>query len=151
MARATPGIYGKDARRVRQGNHVFRARLCLSHVNVDGLPLDVTGFNERNVSADMLMYDRVEVVRGATGLMEGAGRAVGSINMIRKRPTATPLLNASVTWAAGRTAIDGGRQQCAECVGARAGQGGGQLARQRQFVDVVNNKNSTVYAIVEAD
>jgi len=37
--------------------------------------------------ADMVTYDRVEVVRGATGLMSGMGDPGATINMIRKKPT----------------------------------------------------------------
>ena len=36
---------------------------------------------------NMVMQDRIEVVRGATGLMQGGGNPSGAINLIRKRPT----------------------------------------------------------------
>lgn len=36
---------------------------------------------------DMALYDRVEIVRGATGLMTGAGEPSGVVNLVRKRPT----------------------------------------------------------------
>jgi len=36
---------------------------------------------------DTILYDRIEVVRGATGLMGGKGDPSATINMIRKRPT----------------------------------------------------------------
>ena len=36
---------------------------------------------------EMILYDRIEVVRGATGLMGGTGDPSATINMIRKRPT----------------------------------------------------------------
>lgn len=36
---------------------------------------------------DMVLYDRIEVLRGATGLMTGAGDPGGIVNMVRKRPT----------------------------------------------------------------
>lgn len=36
---------------------------------------------------DMAIFDRVEIVRGATGLMTGAGEPNGVVNMVRKRPT----------------------------------------------------------------
>lgn len=36
---------------------------------------------------DMTLYDRVEVVRGATGLMTGAGEPGAVVNLVRKRPT----------------------------------------------------------------
>lgn len=38
--------------------------------------------------ADMALYDRIEVLRGASGMMTGAGDASGAINMVRKKPTA---------------------------------------------------------------
>ena len=152
VARATPGIYGKTQGVSDQETTYFARGFALSHVNVDGLPLDVTGFNERNVSADMLMYDRVEVVRGATGLMEGAGAPSGSINMIRKRPTATPLLNASVhlgSWKDKQLTVDASNALNAS--GSVRGRVAASWRDSDSFVDVVNNKNSTVYAIVEAD
>jgi iron complex outermembrane receptor protein/outer membrane receptor for ferric coprogen and ferric-rhodotorulic acid len=38
--------------------------------------------------ADMALYDRIEVLRGASGLITGAGDPSGAINMVRKKPTA---------------------------------------------------------------
>lgn len=54
----------------------------------DGVPIPRSGiwqFGDNN--ADMVLYDHVEIVRGATGLMQGAGEPGASINYIRKRPT----------------------------------------------------------------
>jgi outer-membrane receptor for ferric coprogen and ferric-rhodotorulic acid len=36
---------------------------------------------------NMAMFDRVEIVRGATGLLEGAGYPSASVNLVRKRGT----------------------------------------------------------------
>ncbi len=41
-------------------------------------------FGESNL--DTAIYDRLEVVRGATGLMTGAGNPSAAINFVRKRP-----------------------------------------------------------------
>ena len=49
--------------------------------------------------ADMALYDRIEVLRGASGLMTGAGDASGALNMVRKKPTAQ--FQASVEGALG--------------------------------------------------
>ncbi|MFT4241639.1 MAG: TonB-dependent siderophore receptor [Acidovorax sp.] len=46
---------------------------------------------------NLAMQDRVEVVRGATGLMQGAGNPSGAINMVRKRPTHTWQFKASTS------------------------------------------------------
>ncbi|MEE4481668.1 ferric-rhodotorulic acid/ferric-coprogen receptor FhuE [Serratia ficaria] len=52
---------------------------------VDGIP---TQFEERwnlgDSSADTAIYERIEVVRGATGLMTGAGNPSAAVNMVRK-------------------------------------------------------------------
>jgi len=46
---------------------------------------------------NLAMQDRVEVVRGATGLMQGGGNPSAAINMIRKRPTSTWQFKGSVS------------------------------------------------------
>lgn len=57
----------------------------LDHLMMDGLPVF---WEEAALSSGLLsQYDRVEIVRGASGLMEGAGSPGGSINLVRKRPT----------------------------------------------------------------
>ena len=72
---------------------------------------------------DMAIYDSVTVVRGATGLLSGAGDPSGSINLVRKRPTET--FQASVTgtvgsWEQYRAVADvGGPMNAAGTVRAR--------------------------------
>lgn len=70
----------------------------VSNIMVDGLAIshdyDTIG------SGTLDMYDRVEIVRGATGLLEGAGNPSASINLVRKRPTDT--FQGSVTGSYGR-------------------------------------------------
>ncbi|QLF94000.1 TonB-dependent siderophore receptor [Pseudomonas sp. ABC1] len=58
---------------------------------------------------DMTLYDRVEVVRGATGLMTGAGEPGGVVNLVRKRPTREfqSYIQASVgSWDYYRSEVD---------------------------------------------
>ena len=152
VALATPGIYTKQPGVTDQETSYYARGFALTHVNVDGLPLDVTGFNQRNVSADMIMYDRVEVVRGATGLMEGAGAPSGSINLVRKRPTATPLLNGSValgSWNDKQVTLDA--SSALNESGSLRGRVAGSWRDSDSYIDVVNNRNGTLYGIVEAD
>lgn len=54
----------------------------------DGVPVPRDGvwqFGDNN--PDMALYDHIEIVRGASGLMQGAGEPGASVNFIRKRPT----------------------------------------------------------------
>lgn len=55
---------------------------------VDGVRQVDSNYTDIFQTNDMAMFDRVEVVRGATGLMNGLGTPGAAINLIRKRPTA---------------------------------------------------------------
>lgn len=54
-----------------------------------------------NVEGDLdtALFERVEVVRGANGLMSGTGNPSATVNFVRKRPTADP--RASIDLSAG--------------------------------------------------
>ncbi|QVM93734.1 TonB-dependent siderophore receptor [Pseudomonas entomophila] len=68
------------------GNHIYVRGFEVGSIQVDGVNRpDTYGF--RDDLADMVSYDRVEVVRGATGLMSGTGDPGATINLIRKKPT----------------------------------------------------------------
>ena len=56
----------------------------ISNFQIDGM---LNTFSFMKTDADTIIYDRIEVVRGATGLTTGAGDPSATINMIRKRPT----------------------------------------------------------------
>lgn len=57
----------------------------INNFQVDGM---LSTFGRMKSDADTIIYDRIEVVRGATGLTTGAGDPSATVNMIRKRPTA---------------------------------------------------------------
>lgn len=65
--------------------NTFQSRgFTISNYLVDGVPMR-NGFEL--MTSDMSFYDRLEIVRGATGLMQGVGSPAGSINFVRKKPT----------------------------------------------------------------
>ncbi|WP_350614939.1 TonB-dependent siderophore receptor [Pseudomonas sp. HY7a-MNA-CIBAN-0227] len=61
----------------------------INNYEIDGVP---TSSRLDNYTQNTAMYDRIEVVRGSTGLISGMGDPSATINMIRKRPTFTPKL-----------------------------------------------------------
>nr|WP_280514899.1 ferric-rhodotorulic acid/ferric-coprogen receptor FhuE [Aureimonas sp. ME7] len=67
----------------------------------DGLPttLGSTGSYSEG-TLDTAIYERIEVVRGATGLMTGVGDPSASVNLVRKRAT-SDVFTATVTGSAG--------------------------------------------------
>jgi outer-membrane receptor for ferric coprogen and ferric-rhodotorulic acid len=68
----------------------------VDYYKIDGMPTEYAG----DVQQDMLMYDHVEVVRGANGLMSGAGSPAASIDLVRKHATSKEATG-SVTAKAG--------------------------------------------------
>ncbi|RRD56775.1 TonB-dependent siderophore receptor [Comamonadaceae bacterium OH2545_COT-014] len=81
---ATPGVYTApyDGR-----GEEFSARGFFIHsIQVDGVSMEwESGWSAGETRNNLAMYDRVEVVRGAGGLMTGTGEPSASVNMIRKR------------------------------------------------------------------
>jgi outer membrane receptor for ferric coprogen and ferric-rhodotorulic acid len=79
----------------------------------DGVPLDVGGnyVQANSFSSDMAFYDHVEFLRGAAGMMQGAGTPAGAVNLVRKRGQSTPttiLTLSGGTWDNYRSQIDVG-------------------------------------------
>lgn len=67
--------------------YVARGQL-IDNMQVDGIATNISNaysFDAINKPTTEI-YDRVEVVRGATGLLEGAGNPAAAINLVRKRP-----------------------------------------------------------------
>ena len=58
----------------------------ISSFTFDDIPTSVNDdWNFGDAASDTAIYDRIEVVRGATGLMTGAGNPAASVNMVRKQ------------------------------------------------------------------
>lgn len=58
----------------------------LNNFQVDGLGLPLINSNTHG-RIDTALYERVEVIHGANGIMTGVGSPAATINMVRKRPT----------------------------------------------------------------
>lgn len=103
-------------------------------------------------SQDTALFDRVEVVRGANGLMTGAGSASASINMVRKKPLQD--FKASVSASAGswdtyRTDVD----VSSPLNQAGTIRGRTVLAYQTgdSYIDRYSEERKIAYGVVEAD
>jgi len=136
---------------VRGESHEFLSRGSRAH----NLLIDATAiaYDADSMGSDTLaIYDRIEVVRGATGLMEGAGGPSASINLVRKRPTQEfqGEVSASVgSWSNRSATLDlGGPLNEAKTLRGRtvitADHGD-------TFTSGYSRKGQLVYGIVEAD
>ncbi|PTN55684.1 TonB-dependent siderophore receptor [Stenotrophomonas panacihumi] len=58
----------------------------IANTQIDGIGLP-NGWGIATSSTDSFAYEKLEVIRGANGLLTGVGNAAGTINYVRKRPT----------------------------------------------------------------
>ncbi|MFK5732394.1 TonB-dependent receptor [Pseudomonas urmiensis] len=66
----------------------------------DGVPIPRNNYSLGNwATQDLVFFDRVEVLRGASGLLQGTGSPGGAINLVRKRGQAKPTV--TITGKAG--------------------------------------------------
>lgn len=160
MAQA-PGVYsdvGYSAtygRRQGQGDYYIRSFIVDSYM-IDGVPAyamgDNSGRNNTGLSGSSAIYDRVEILRGAAGLLIGNGSAGGTVNLVRKRPTEELQQNYSMSagsWNA--------YQWSADISGPLFGS---DMVRGRfiaayddkdRFWEITHSQSPLLYGIIEAD
>lgn len=121
---------------------------------VDNYQLDGVMVNKHmlggRAAQDSFLYDRVEVVRGSTGLTTGVGDPAASINFVRKRPTSerAGALNLKYgSWGDKRVEFDyGGALNKSKTLRGRFvstfGHGG-------SFLDRVRQRSHSLYGVLD--
>lgn len=66
---------------------LFTSRGFNTNIQYDGVPTQQGALGPGVPHQDLAIYDRLEVLRGPSGLLTGSGEPGGAINMVRKRPT----------------------------------------------------------------
>lgn len=105
-----------------------------------------------SINFDTAFYDRIEVVRGATGLTIGIGDPSAAINFVRKRPTAEFQAHAQIgagSWDSYRSELDVSGPLALE--GRIRGRVVGAYSDGESYLDYLHRKVYGVYGIVEAD
>ncbi|MDG9969296.1 ferric-rhodotorulic acid/ferric-coprogen receptor FhuE [Achromobacter mucicolens] len=149
---STPGI---SVQNFDSERYTFNSRgFSITNYMYDGVPtaFDV-GYAAGESSVDPIIYDRVEVVRGATGLMTGAGNPSASINLVRKHADSREFkadLSAGVgTWDTYRATADLSTPLNAE--GSVRGRIVAAHQDNHSFLDYYQNKKKVFYGVVDAD
>lgn len=148
----TPGINVQSPGSDRL--YVFSRGLAIDNYQYDGVPSTSFAFSQALPQAlsDMAIYDRVEVVRGATGLMSGAGDPSGTINLVRKRPTDT--FKGYVSGGLGSWDLYRGEVDVSGPLTETGNLRGREVAAYQQgnsFTDHLQQEKTVLYGIVEAD
>lgn len=124
----------------------------IDSLQVDGLSINQVTSAATFIQPDTAMLDRVEVLRGASGLLRGAGNPSAVVNMVRKRPTAQFQGAAALTlgsWDRQRLEADlSGPLDAAGTLRARLV----ALADDKaSFQTARHEKRQSLYAVLEAD
>lgn len=148
----TPGLSSKQMDSTR---NTFSARgFDIDKYQIDGVPLawSLAGDSGETIT-DVSIYERIEVVRGATGLLTGAGDPSASINLVRKHANADVLkgyANAGVgSWSNKFITAD---------VSTPLTQSGAVRARfvakkevGETFMDLPEDDKTVIYGVIDAD
>ena len=148
----TPGIYtyAWDTERV-----IFTARgFVIDNLMYDGVPAE-TNFSTDSIdeTIDTAMFDRIEIVRGATGLMTGAGSPAAAVNLYRKhadsKEFASSLGLTAGSWDDYRVDADISTPLTSD--GSVRARLVGVYQDTESFQDLYKKKKVVLYGIVDAD
>ena len=133
----------------------FTARgFDIDNLQIDGAPATWSqGWSSGEVVGSLALYDRVDVVRGATGLMTGAGNPSAAINLVRKHAnskTLTGTVEAGVSRWNGRRLMGDVTAPLTQDGRVRA-RVVGEYTDADSWVSLLHNRSKTVYATVDAD
>lgn len=150
VVNATPGLFLDFSS--GPGRQTYSARgFDIDNLMYDGIP---SGYNGVSVGsqANLAMFDRVEIVRGATGLVTGAGNPSAAINLVRKRPLAeqkVTLTGAAGSWDNYRGELDASSPL--NDSGTLRGRVVASYRDANSFIDDVEEDHGLFYAVTEAD
>ncbi len=135
-------------------NSFFARGFEIQNTQIDGVPTAwALGGDRGETIADVSIYERVEIVRGATGLLSGAGDPSASINLVRKHADRSEwggYLNAAFgSWDTWRLSADVGGAVTAD--GRLRVRGVARYEEGNSFTDFYNNKKLVLYGTLEAD
>jgi len=145
----TTGISIDKSTSTQEYTQVYSRGFAVDTYMFDGIP---TSSQLEGITFDTAIYDRVEVVRGATGLVSGTGSPAAAVNLVRKRPTRE--FSGSVAASAG--SWDRYRAE-ADLSGSLVDNGRirGRIVAAHQdygsFVSRAKQKKDVFYGVIEAD
>ncbi|MGD8176911.1 TonB-dependent siderophore receptor [Marinimicrobium sp. ARAG 43.8] len=148
----TVGVSSAEVDNVR--NDFYSRGFQIDSYQIDGVPTSWSlGGDSGETVADTVIYERIEVVRGATGLLTGVGDPSASINLVRKHADSTEL-SGYVDVSAGRwdqksitTDISSGLNESGSLRGRFVGKHSSGDSHENYYEDDSN----VLYGVLEAD
>jgi len=146
------GISSKAFDSSRDG---FSARgFDVDNYQIDGIPVEYEGGQAGGeTKTDTALYERIEIVRGATGLLTGVGNPSASINLVRKRANSDELagfVSASASrWNTFNVTADVGNALNAS--GSVRGRAVAVYEEGDSYVDYLSDEKRVLYGVIDAD
>ncbi|SEE83279.1 TonB-dependent siderophore receptor [Pseudomonas kilonensis] len=147
----TTGIVGLQG--VGQGMILSSRGFQIDDWQYDGVPILRNNYSLGNwATQDLIFFDRLEIMRGAAGLLQGTGSPGGAVNLVRKRgqhaPTVT-LTGKAGSWDHYGLQLDAGGPL------NQAGNIRGRVVidedQSNSFVDYAWNKTHSLYGALDVD
>jgi outer membrane receptor for ferric coprogen and ferric-rhodotorulic acid len=146
---------GLSAIEMDSTRHNYSSRgFDISNIQIDGTPIAWEGGAEAGeTQSDVALYERIEVVRGATGLLTGAGDPSASINLVRKHADSKKFTgSASLTasrWNTYNSTVD--LSTPINDDGSVRGRIVASYEDSESYVDLAENKKNVFYGVIDAD
>lgn len=149
---ALAGVAGVRVEQVETDRTYYTARgFDITNFQVDGVGLPMAyGLVEGDL--DTAIYERVDVVHGAAGLLTGTGNPSATINFIRKRPTGGFQANVGVSAGSWNTMrVDGDVSGPLNEAGTLRGRLVAAGEKGDSYLDRYHKRKGVVDAVLEAD
>ena len=134
------------------GRYVYSRGFMVETYQFDGVNRAMYYPQANSFTSNTAVLDRVEVVRGATGLLQGTGSRGAAINMVRKRPMAEKQVQLAVTggrWNALRGEVDATGPLNES--GSIRGRVVAAHDQRDYFYDVADSRTDVLYGVLEFD
>lgn len=146
-----PGVYvdSYDSERTAYSARGF----TIQDIQYDGTPTTISAnYAAGNTLSETAIYDRVEVLKGAASLLNGAGQPGAVLNLVRKRPTAVAQRHITLgagSWRNYSAEVDISGPLSED--GRIRGRAVAAYRDQHSFMDGHKRKTPVLYGILEAD
>ena len=149
--KSVTGIYAASSDSDR--TDFYSRGFYVDNLQYDGVPTSIGLSFYGESGNDTTIYDRIEVVRGATGLLTGAGNPSASINLVRKRAQSKVFTGtASVglgSWNQRRATVDLSTPLTSD--GRIRARLAGMTEERDSHVDLYHARKQVLYGVVDAD
>ena len=150
-ANQTTGLVGQQG--VGKGMILMSRGFQIDDWQYDGVPIPRNTYSLGNwATQDLIFFDRIEFLRGASGLLQGTGSPGGAINLVRKRgqdkPTVTVTGKAG-SWDHYGLQLDAGGPLNPE--GTIRGRFVADEDQSKSFIDYEWSKTHSLYGALDID